>query len=169
MNYSSSDCTVQSLGGLPHEVTREWLFLWGLVFTDESEPQHSHVYALTHVHKYTTHRSHWCPAGELQADRRLRESFSVLRRPEKWNAFSHCSPQRSNAIQSRNMVGGNPTSTTACALGENNRKGPFSRIVAPCEPSTFVKGEGWSQKGEEKAFFEAFYMSRQFHVCWAKQ
>lgn len=38
--------------------------------------------------------------------------------------------------------GGGATSATACASGVRNRKGPFNRTVAPCEPSTFVKGEG---------------------------
>lgn len=33
-------------------------------------------------------------------------------------------------------------SATACALRVSNRKEPFSRTVAPCELSTFVKGEG---------------------------
>lgn len=123
--------------------------------------QNTHVYMYiplytnAHAHSFTKDRStlsscQWNTGRPQWKHRAKRSFFWVLRRPEKWKALSHCSSQRSNAIQSHNMAGGSPTSATACTLRVSNRKGPFSRTVAPCEPSTFVKGEGWSQKGGER-------------------
>lgn len=62
------------------------------------------------------------------------------------------------------------TSATACASGVRNRKGPFSRTVAPCELSTFVKGEGWKsrtkkKKRKAKSRLRGFYMLEPFQCA----
>lgn len=62
-------------------------------------------------------------------------------------------------------MGEGSTLATACTSGVRNGKGPLSRTVAPCEPGTFVKDKGWSQKRGwrgKKSCFRGFYMCRLF-------
>lgn len=56
-------------------------------------------------------------------------------------------PKRSNAFNPIiRLVGEGSTLATGYTSGVRNGKGPLSRTVEPCEPSTFVKDKGWSQK-----------------------